>query len=615
MVATPWGDSDSLRERKLQPVRGASPEEVSRIQRERLFAAMVACVSERGYGATAVSDLLSLSGVSSRSFYGYFPDKGACLKATVEAILSLAQIEDPDPDGTETLEAWARSRLGTLGAAVIAQPAAAKLCLIEAFADPQGVEPITAALEAVERDLRRHRHDPEEAELPPKMITARVGGLVEVARSRLRRGAVEELPALTDGFVALLLADQAPPEPLRMTTRPMKGEPESLGSAGHAERAVRAFSILVAEQGYFETTVDDVLKKASMSPTTFYANFSGKDDLMASAIDGACAQIVAAAMPAFARHSDWPSAIRASYGALLSFLASRPALAHLIAVDVYAAGEQAIERRFAGLRPLAPLFENSAPWWRPPLFFEATAGAILHLAYTEVRDSGPDSLPALAPLCTYLSLAPFIGAEAACVAANGTGGGRAAPVAEAAVPFRMTMRATVSEALVFIADNEASPQEVAVEVGEDVEVVRGYLTDLAEVGALETVEENDAGEPVYRSNRDLNYLLVLTAQQMKMMPTQDRDDVSRQIWRLASRDVEEALESGTFNARAEHVLTRSPVQLDELGWSELTRLHEQILHATFEIQARAKKRLDETGERAIPGRSLQLFFEMPVEDD
>src|SRR5215467_29304 len=89
MVATPWGDSGSLRERKLQPVRGTPAEEVERNQRDRLFAAMIACVAERGYAATSVEDIVELSGVSRRSFYDSFSDKAECLKAAVEELFAV----------------------------------------------------------------------------------------------------------------------------------------------------------------------------------------------------------------------------------------------------------------------------------------------------------------------------------------------------------------------------------------------------------------------------------------------------------------------------------------------------------------------------------------------
>ena len=61
-VRTPWGDAGTLRERKLRPGQRLPPEEVARNQRERLFAALVAVVAEKGYEATRVADLLDLSG-------------------------------------------------------------------------------------------------------------------------------------------------------------------------------------------------------------------------------------------------------------------------------------------------------------------------------------------------------------------------------------------------------------------------------------------------------------------------------------------------------------------------------------------------------------------------
>jgi AcrR family transcriptional regulator len=89
MVATPWGTSETLRGRMLRPGPGNRAEEVAQNQRERIFGAMVASVAERGYTATRVSDLVDLSGVSSRTFYDLFADKQACFMQTLEAIFSL----------------------------------------------------------------------------------------------------------------------------------------------------------------------------------------------------------------------------------------------------------------------------------------------------------------------------------------------------------------------------------------------------------------------------------------------------------------------------------------------------------------------------------------------
>ena len=62
-------------------------DEADRNQRERLFAAMVATVAEKGYEATTVADLVELSGVSRSAFYRHFEDKQECFLTAAEALI------------------------------------------------------------------------------------------------------------------------------------------------------------------------------------------------------------------------------------------------------------------------------------------------------------------------------------------------------------------------------------------------------------------------------------------------------------------------------------------------------------------------------------------------
>ena len=451
MVATPWGDSDSLRDRRLRPGPGTPREEVLANQRERLFGAMVASVGERGYIATTVNDLVEISGVSSRTFYDLFPDKKACFLATLEAMIEAGVAyaarsagvtrERPAPggDGLPDSGSWeerARRGFEAYAEMVAQQPAAARLAFLESYsAGPEAVALIERAVAGFEWLARKTlEQSPERVGIPAEMISAYVGAQQEITRTRLRRGQEAEMSGLMGGIWKLLLAYRPPPEPLRLSGRTPRFGPETVDAHDHAERALRAFAVVVAEEGYVNTTVEAVLKRAQMSATTFYADFHGKDDAMLAAIDSACSQIIAAVLPAFRRAPDWPNGIRAAFGALFNFLASRPALAQLIAVEIYAAGSAAVERRGETLRPLEELiaegFEHEPG--APRLATEAIVGALFSLTYKRLRDSGPSSLPSLAPLLTYITLAPFVGAEEACRIANGDGRGRAAsrPAAE-----------------------------------------------------------------------------------------------------------------------------------------------------------------------------------------
>jgi AcrR family transcriptional regulator len=395
---------------------------------------MVASVAERGYVATTVNDLAEISGVSSRTFYDFFPDKKACFLATLEAMIeaAIAYAGQGAAEGNGAGDWEKRARLGfdAFTEMVALQPAAARLALLESYcAGPEAVVLIENAVAGFEW-LAGQMLDgsPERAGMPTEMIGAHIGAQQEIARTRLRRGEEAELPGLMDGLWDFLLSYRPPPEPLRLVGQVPKFGPEIIDAHDHAERALRAFAVVVAERGYVDTTVEMVLKRGQMSASTFYAHFHGKDDAMLAAIDSACSQIMAAVLPAFRRAPDWPTGVRAGHGALCNFLASRPALAQLIAVEIYAAGPAAVERRREILQPLGELvaggFERRPEV--PVLAGEAIAGAIFTLAYKRMRSSGPASLPTLAPLLTYITLSPFTGAEEASRIANSGGRSRAA---------------------------------------------------------------------------------------------------------------------------------------------------------------------------------------------
>src|SRR4051794_11344293 len=161
MVVTPWGKSDSLRAKRLRPGPGTPREEVLTNQRQRLFGAMVASVSERGYIATTVNDLAEISGVSSRTFYDLFADKKACFLATLEAIIEAAiTYAAGNAEGSGEGGDWeAQARLGfdAFAEMVALQPAAARLAFLESYsAGPEAVvliENATAGFEWLARKM------------------------------------------------------------------------------------------------------------------------------------------------------------------------------------------------------------------------------------------------------------------------------------------------------------------------------------------------------------------------------------------------------------------------------------------------------------------------------
>lgn len=427
-VKTPWGDAATLRERKLTPGRRLPHDEVARNQRERLYAALVAVVAEKGYEATRVADLLELSGVSRSAFYEHFSDKEECLLAALRAFAAPATrmvVDQGDRPPSRELERAAFENAIHL---IVDQAPAARLWFVETYAaGPQAVEAIDQARDAfqafvVETMKGMPGHEP----LPPELLRALIGGILKIIHTRLYRGEEEQLldliPQMWDWALAY---ESSPPALLR---RPRNRPPEGADQGAYepAQRILRALASVVAEKGYPAMTVNDVASRASISLSTFYSHFADKEEAMLAAVDSGSAQMLATTLPAFRRAPDWSHAVRGGLGAMLAFCAAEPDFTKLGAIDVYAAGRRVLERRdevITGMETLlAPGYELNPE--ASPIAGEAIGGAIYALIYDQVRRGRTENLQELAPLATYVALVPFIGTAEACAVANGDGRGR-----------------------------------------------------------------------------------------------------------------------------------------------------------------------------------------------
>ncbi len=110
-------------------------------------------------------------------------------------------------------------------------------------------------------------------------------------------------------------------------------------------RMFRAIADAVSEKGYADTSVADVLRRARVSRETFYQQFSSKQDCFIAAYEQA-ADTVLALLEREASSEGTPlERFDHTVGIYLEALAAEPAFARLFMVEVYCAGEQALERR------------------------------------------------------------------------------------------------------------------------------------------------------------------------------------------------------------------------------------------------------------------------------
>ncbi|HXR61000.1 MAG TPA: TetR/AcrR family transcriptional regulator [Solirubrobacterales bacterium] len=415
MVSTPWGDAASLRERKLRPGRGTPREVAERNQRERLFAAMVATVAEKGYEATTVADLVTLSGVSRSAFYRHFEDKQACFLAAVEAMveptLKALAGDQSTPPGMER----ARKAFASLIETIVKQPAAAKMCIVEVYAaGDEGAALVDRMIES-STDVAAGLLEqvPERQGMPRELVRSIVGGVQKVIHKRLYRGQEQELLDLVPQLWNWIFCYPVPPGPLkarrRRNVRALPFE-ERQKLANPPERLLRALAAVVADKGYPDTTVAEVVERASTSQRTFYEHFKNKEDAIVAALDSGSAHMLAAALPAFRRAPDWKHAVHDTIEAMFCWGAEEPEYARMGGVEMYAAGKRALDQRevvtegMEGL--LAPGYELNPD--TPAIAAEAVGGALYSLLYDYVNKKGPETLPDLVPTLVYVTLAPFL---------------------------------------------------------------------------------------------------------------------------------------------------------------------------------------------------------------
>jgi AcrR family transcriptional regulator len=420
-----------LRERRLPPGRSGDRDAARRDQRERLFAATVASCAEQGYEATSVEDILRASGVSRATFYEQFDDKASCFRATEEEILAgaisavagaiSAVAEEPGGGGASD-DRRARAALEAFVRVVVDQPAAARMCLVESYAaGSTGIEPVRRAIDWIvllARDAAEQL--PGRAAMPPELLRGIVGGIYQVVYGRLFERREEDLPALVPDLWDWAMSYPTPGQPLRrpgrlIVSRPVAPAPP-FASYSPEQRIIRGFAAAVADKGFPATTIADIAAAASISQTTFYEHFDGKAEATRAALDSSGAQLLAAVMPAVRRATDWRIGLRIGFEEVCGFFAAEPAFAALRMVEVYGAGPEAISCRDAtGMQIvstlLAPALEAGVE--ADKLKIEASTGAILAIFFEAISKGRTAELPRLAPVLTYIALAPFVPAEEA----------------------------------------------------------------------------------------------------------------------------------------------------------------------------------------------------------
>lgn len=195
-------------------VRTLPADLVRAIQRERLLAAMIKAVTEIGYNALTVQNVLTRAGISRPTFYEQFDDKEDCFLAAFDACATRmrARIQKAVADSGPGWRDGLRGGIAELLRFIAEEPEEARTVIVEARASSSAglrlrdelLDRFAGCIDALVR---------EDLEEKPSAIAAAgvVGGIESVLYARLQKGETEELAALLPSlmyFAVLAYAGQ-----------------------------------------------------------------------------------------------------------------------------------------------------------------------------------------------------------------------------------------------------------------------------------------------------------------------------------------------------------------------------------------------------------------------
>ncbi|MFN2617630.1 MAG: TetR/AcrR family transcriptional regulator [Thermoleophilaceae bacterium] len=204
------------------------PEQVSRLQKERLLRAIVQCACDRGYQAMTIADIVRVARTSRSAFYEHFADKESCfleayrqmtgafIEASLEAAAKEAEWQDKLDAGIATYFSW-----------MAEHPEVATTTLIEIHAvGPAGLEARAGALADWMRVVagvavlarRAGAPIPELDEVAYAAIIVTAEAHVHDYARRARVEDVEEVTAAVQAIARALFEHGVPPQTRRHTS-------------------------------------------------------------------------------------------------------------------------------------------------------------------------------------------------------------------------------------------------------------------------------------------------------------------------------------------------------------------------------------------------------------
>jgi DNA-binding transcriptional ArsR family regulator len=160
----------------------------------------------------------------------------------------------------------------------------------------------------------------------------------------------------------------------------------------------------------------------------------------------------------------------------------------------------------------------------------------------------------------------------------------------------------------------SSPNQLSQELGEPLGNVSYHVKTLLEYDCVELVKtepRRGAVEHFYRATERTFF----SESDWKKIPASARKGITGSMLETVGQDATEALVAGTIDARTDSHVSRTPLSLDDQGWSDISSLLTDTLEKALEIQEEAATRLSDDKSEGITTTLAILHFETPQDKD
>ena len=164
----------------------------------------------------------------------------------------------------------------------------------------------------------------------------------------------------------------------------------------HRGRLLRGMAQSVAEKGYADSTIADVVREASVSRRTFYEHFGDKAECFIALYEAASRNALQVLREAIDPAYGWEEQVERAIGAYLQCMASNPMLMRTLFIEILGLGPEGLEARRRMNQEIADYMRAVVgPGKVTAGLAMAVVGGIHELVLQAIEDGKVDELPKL----------------------------------------------------------------------------------------------------------------------------------------------------------------------------------------------------------------------------